>query len=93
MSITDIPTYFSTTTGVNVTTAQLILSVFLIFCMLLPYVVLMKGKPAPLPTLIILFLGESISLGLGWSPFWIMLMFLVLTAFAIATLGAKGVTG
>ena len=93
MSITDIPSYFATATGMNETTAQLILSVIVIFSMLLPYVILTKGKPDPLPSLIILFLGEAISLGLGWSPFWIMIMFIALTALAIAGLGAKITAG
>jgi len=92
-SITEVPSYFATATGINETTAQLILSVFVIFMILLPYVILTKGRPQPMISLLLLFLGEAITLGLGWSPFWIMLMFLALTAAGVAIVGAKGVTG
>ena len=93
MDITDIPAYFSGITGMNETTAQLILSVFIIFLILLPYVILTKGEPNPLISLMLVFIGLSIALGLGWAPFWIMVMMIVVLVAGVAYLGTKGVTG
>ena len=93
MTITDIPSYFAGITGMNETTAQLILSVFVIFILLLPYVIVTKGEPNPLVSLMLVFIGLSIALGLGWAPFWIMLMMIVILVAGVAYLGAKGVTG
>ena len=91
--MTDIPDYFATLTGINETTAQLILSLVIICICLFPYLILAHKNPSPLISLIMVFIGESISLGLGWSPFWVMIMFMVLTGGSIAVLGAKSVTG
>ena len=93
MSVTDIPSYFADLPGLNETTAQLILSVFIIFLFLLPYIVLTKGQPNPLVSLMLVFIGLSIALGLGWAPFWIMIMMLVILGAGVAYLGTKGVIG
>ena len=93
MSITDIPSYFAVLTGMNETTAQLLLSVFIIFLFLLPYIVLTKGQPNPIVSLMLIFIGLSIALGLGWAPFWIMIMMIVVLVAGVAYLGTKGVTG
>ena len=93
MSITDVPSYFSDATGMNETTAQLILSVVVICIILFPYLIIARDKPSPMLSLLFVFLGEAITLGLGWSPFWVMIMFMVLTALGVATLGAKAVVG
>lgn len=93
MSLEDVPTYISESLGINETTAQLILSVAVICILLFPYLVLANKNSSALISLILVFIGESISLGLGWSPFWIMIMFMVLTAAGVAMLGSKGVTG
>ena len=93
MSITDIPSYFADLTGMNETTAQLILSVFIIFLFLLPYIVLTKGQPNSIVSLMLIFIGLSVALGLGWAPFWIMIMMLVILVAGVAYLGTRGVTG
>lgn len=93
MSLEDIPSYLASTTGINETTAQLILTAVIICSLLFPYLIMTKGNPNTLITLILIFLGDSIALGLGWSPFWIMIMLIVLTVSGVALLGAKGVTG
>ena len=77
----------------NETTAQLILSIFIIFLILLPYVILTKGEPNPLVSIMLVFIGLSIALGLGWAPFWIMIMMIVVFVAGVAYLGTKGVTG
>lgn len=93
MSLEDVPSYLADTWGINETTAQLILSIAVICLLLFPYLVLASKNPSPMISLILVFIGESITLGLGWSPFWIMIMFMVLTAAGVAVLGAKGVVG
>ena len=93
MDVTNIPSYFADLTGMNETTAQLILSVFIIFLLLLPYVILTKGQPNPLVSLMLVFIGLSIALGLGWAPFWVMIMMIVILAAGVAWLGTRGVTG
>jgi len=93
MSLEDVPLYFSDYTGINETTAQLILSIIIICAVLFPYLVLAHKNPSPMISFMLIFVGEAITLGLGWSPFWLMIMFMVLTALGVALLGAKGVTG
>jgi len=93
MSITDIPAYFSEITGMNETTAQLLLSIFIVFLLLFPYIILTKGQPNPIVSLMLVFIGLSIALGLGWAPFWIMIMMIVVLVAGVAMLGTKGVTG
>jgi len=93
MDITDIPSYFADITGMNETTAQLILSIFIIFLLLLPYIILVKGHPNPIVSLMLIFIGLSIALGLGWAPFWIMIMMIVVLVAGVAYLGTRGVTG
>jgi hypothetical protein len=91
--MTDIPSYFADITGMNETTAQLLLSIFIIFLLLLPYVILTRGNPNPIISLMLVFIGLSIALGLGWAPFWIMIMTIVVLVAGVAMLGTKGVTG
>jgi len=93
MSVTDIPSYFAGITGINETTAQLILSIFVIFLLLLPYIIIMKGNPNPMVSLMVVFIGLSIALGLGWAPFWLLIMMIVILAAGVAYLGTRGVTG
>ena len=89
MGLEDIPSYFADATGINETTAQLILSLIVIFAILLPTMILSRGKNAVTIWLIAVFLGECIVLGLGWLPFWILIMTIAVTVLSIAWFGAK----
>jgi len=89
LSIEDIPEAFADFFGINETTAQLILSIVVIFAILLPTMILAKGKNAVTIWLIMVFIGECIVLGLGWMPLWIMIMTIAVTALSIAWLGSK----
>lgn len=93
MSLEDIPSAFADYFSINETTAQLILSIVVIMTLLLPVMVLSRGKNASTIWLIATFLGECVVLGLGWLPFWVMIMTIALTALAIAVLGARALTG
>jgi len=93
MSLEDIPAYLAEFAGINLTTAQLILSVGVIFTLLLPTMSLTRGKNAPTIWLIMVFLGECIVLGLGWLPFWIMIMTICVTVLAIAVFSSNAMIG
>jgi cyanate permease len=89
LSLEDVPSYFAIYTGINETTAQLLLSLVVIFSILVPTMILSRGKNAVTIWLIAVFLGECIVLGLGWLPFWVMIMTIAVTALGIAFLGGK----
>ena len=93
MSLEDIPQNFADYFGINLTTAQLILSVTVIFMILLPVMYLARGKNAVTIWLIVTFLGECVVLGLGWLPFWIMIMTIAVTVLAIAIVGSRAIGG
>lgn len=93
MVMTDVPSYVAGITGMSEITVQLLLSVLIITILLFPYLILAKDKSNGFVIIILIFIGESISLSLGWSPFWLMLMFMVILSASVAILGTKGVTG
>ena len=93
MSFQDVPAVFADYLGINEITGQLLLSLVVIFTLLLPTMYLAKGENALSIWLIAVFLGECIVLGLGWLPFWVMIMTIAMTALAIAIIGAKAIGG
>jgi len=93
MSLEDIPSAFADAVGINEGTAQMILSIVVIFSLLLPTMLLARGKNATMIYLIILLLAECLLVGLGWMPFWILIATVAMMAVAIAMFGAKVVTG
>jgi hypothetical protein len=93
MGLEDIPTAFADAVGINEATAQVILSITIIFALLLPYLVLTKGKPNITLSLILVFLAECLLVGLGWMPFWMLIATVAMMAIAIASLGTGVVTG
>ena len=93
MGLEDIPQDFADYFVINLTTAQLILSLCVICTILFPVMYLSRGKNAVTIWLITIFLGECIVLGLGWLPFWIMIMTICVTVLAIAVIGSKAIGG
>ena len=93
MSLEDIPSLFADAVGVTLLTAQVIMSVIVIFTFLLPTMLLAKGKNAMTIYLMMIFLAECLLLGLGWMPFWILIGTVAMMAIAFALLGTKAVTG
>jgi len=93
MSLEDIPQDFADYFLINLTTAQLILSIAVIFTILLPVMYLARGRNAVTIWLITTFLGECVVLGLGWLPFWIMIMTIAVTVLAIALVGSRAIGG
>ena len=93
MSLEDIPSAFADAVGINEGTAQVILSIVVIFTLLLPTMLLARGKNATMIYLIMLLLAECLLVGLGWMPFWILIATVAMMAVAIAMFGARVVTG
>ena len=87
------PSEFATYFGINETTAQLMLSLVVIFTLLLPTMYLAKGKNAVTIWLIVTFLGECIVLGLGWLPFWIMITTIAVTVLGMAITTSNAIGG
>ena len=92
-SLEDVPEAFGNFIGVNETTAQLILSIIIILALLLPSMILARGKNAVTVWLIMVFFGELIVLGLGWLPFWVLIMTISVTALSIALIGSNAIGG
>ena len=93
MSLESIPTWFSSTMDISLEAAQMILSVTIILAVLLPTMYLTRGTKSTTIILIMFFLVESLLVGIGWLPFWILIATVAVLALAIASLGTKGVTG
>ena len=93
MSLEDIPSAFADAIGTNEGTAQIILSVAVIFMMLLPTMLLARGKNAVTIWLIVFLLAEGLLVGLGWLPFWFLIATVAMMSLAIAAIGADAVLG
>ena len=93
MSLEDIPQAFADTVGINLVAAQVILTVAVIFTLLLPVMLLSKGKNTTTLSLIMLFFGEVLCVGLGWLSFWVLIGTVAMMAIAIAALGTGVVLG
>jgi len=92
-SLESIPTWFSDTMNITLEAAQMILSVSVILAILLPTMYLARGTRAITIEIVMLFLAESLLVGIGWLPFWILIATVAVMALAIASLGTKVVTG
>ena len=90
--IESLPSWLADAWDINLGTAQVIISIIVIFAILLPIMYLSKDKHQ-LPVIISLFFGEMLLVGLGWIPFWILIMTVAIVVMSIALLGTKMVTG
>lgn len=88
--IEDIPAWLAAAWGINLVTAQVILSIAVIFAILLPVMLLSKNTTTQI---IMFFIAECLLVGLGWLPFWILIGTIALMALAIAFLGSSAITG
>jgi hypothetical protein len=92
-SLEDIPTWFADATGLNLATAQILLSIILILAVLLPVMYLNRGRRGIVIEIFMFFLVEGALVGMGWLPFWILIVTLTLAAMAVALLGTKVIIG
>ena len=88
-----IPVWFADAMDINLATAQVILSIVVLLTVLLPTMYLSRGSKSTTIELVMLFLVESMLVGIGWMPFWILIATVAVMAMAIALLGTKLVTG
>lgn len=89
----DIPEWFSDTFGISLESAQVLLSIIVILAILLPVMYFAQGTRAVTIEIVMLFLAESLLVGIGWLPFWVMIATVAVMAIAIALLGTRIVTG
>ena len=92
MSLEDIPQVFADTVGINLLSAQVILSIFVIFAVLLPTMILTKGDKLII-YLLMFILAECLLVGLGWLNFWILILTVVVITLGVAKTGGDFVTG
>ena len=92
MSLEDIPQVFADSVGINLLSAQVILSITVIFALLLPTMILTKGK-APTIYLMVFLLVECLLVGIGWLNFWILIITVVVLVIGMAKESAGLVTG
>ena len=93
MSLEDIPQVFADSVGINLLSAQVILSIVIIFTLLLPTMLLTKGKGPPIIYLLTIFLAECLLVGLGWLNFWVLIMSVVLMALGMSKITTDLVSG
>ena len=92
MGLEDIPSDFAEYMGITEATAQVILSITIIFAILLPAMLLTKGKSLTI-YLMVFLLAECLLVGLGWMPFWILIATVAMMALAVAAIGTQAITG
>ena len=93
MGLEDIPSALADFFTINEATAQVILSIAVIFALLLPTMILARGKNATMIYLMMALLAECLLVGLGWMPFWILIATVALMAFGVAVVGVGSITG
>lgn len=92
MGLEDKPQDFADYFGINLGSAQIILSIVVIFAIILPMMYLAKDKHQ-LPIVISVFLAEILLVGIGWMPFWVLIATMAVSVMAITLLTSKIVTG
>lgn len=91
-SIEDVPTWFADTWDIPLEAAQVILSVIVILAVLLPVLMLTKGKGIVIPA-VLFILTEAILVGVSWLPSWLMIVTVVIIALLFARESSDIVTG
>jgi hypothetical protein len=93
MQLESLPTWLSDYWGISLEAAQVILSITVLIAILLPVMFFAKGVHAAAIELIFLFLVETLLVGIGWLPSWVMIATIAVMAVAIALLGTRVVSG
>lgn len=88
-----IPVWFADAMDINLATAQVLLSIVVLLTVLLPTMYLSRGNKSTILEIVMLFLVESMLVGIGWLPFWLLIATVALMALAIASLGTGIITG
>jgi len=93
MQVTEIPELLGDYLGVPTATAQVILSLVVFLMVLLPVMLLSRGKKSITVELVTIFLAECALVGIGWLPFWVLVMTAIIVALLWSKLGADLIGG
>ena len=93
VSIENIPALVADAWGITEASAQVLLSIVVILSVLLPVMILARGKRALTIEIVMIFLVECLLVGIGWLPFWILIATVAVMAIAIALLGSRVIVG
>jgi hypothetical protein len=91
--ITSFPANLATAWGISTEAAGLILSIGVIMAILLPVVIVARGKKATILEIVALFLGMCVCVTIGWLPSWIIIATVCLMALGVAKLGSDLIGG
>ncbi len=92
-SLEDIPTLFASAWGIDVTSAQLIISAFVILALVLPVLLVRQDRGGFNIEIVLGFIGMSLCVGLGWLHIWVFIASVVLIALASAVFGTEVIFG
>ena len=93
MSLESIPTYFSDFMDISLEAGQAILSIVVILAVLLPTMYFSRGSKSSIIEIVMLVLTESLLVGIGWLPFWLLIATVAVMGFGVAALGTDGILG
>ena len=92
-SIEDIPSWLSTAWGIDLVSAQVILSLFVIAACVIPFIILRKDRSNFTIETVFMFIGMALCVALGWLPLWLMIVSIIIVAIAGAILGGGALSG
>ena len=92
-SLEDIPSWLSTAWGIDLISAQVILSMFVIAACVIPFIILRKERSNFTIEVVFMFIGMALCVALGWLPLWIMVMSIIIVAIVGAILGGGLIAG
>ena len=91
-SLEDIPGWLSTTWGIDLVAAQIIMSLAVVMAVVLPVIILRKGHTDFKLEMVMMWLGMALCVGFGWLPLWILIVAILITAVGTAVLSG-GILG
>lgn len=91
-SIEDLPSLIAGYWGITTAAAQVMLSLVVIMTIILPVLIMTKGRNIPL-VLAVFFITECFLVGIQWLDFWVLIGTLLMMALAWASLGSGAITG
>lgn len=91
-SIEEIPTYLATEWDITTEAAQVFLSIIVLLAVLLPVIILTRGKSMTTTAIMFVF-TEVFLVAITWLPFWIVIITVTILAFGIARLGSEFIGG
>lgn len=93
MQLDSIPSWLASAWDISEASAQVILSLVVIFSLLIPVMILARGKNGVTIQLLTFFMAEAFLVGIGWLPFWMLIATVAMMSLAMAYLGKSAITG